>query len=184
MSTCVVYLKVFLQSCRYLNNTIMTFILQSDKAMLGSSVGQQSKAQHHSMFCMQICVYHFGWAMWVVNWKVLLGHREMKSRRQLLPASQTNRVANARQGASGPTEKIISLFPCSTNPLALGILGLPTAIWHWGVLSRFPSCNALSYCSSRISFSCCWHQRNRYHSLAGKHLQKSCSRLAKFALFL
>lgn len=60
MSTCVVYLKVFLQSCHYLNNTIMTFILQNNKAMVGSSVGQRSKAQHHSMFCMQIWVYHFG----------------------------------------------------------------------------------------------------------------------------
>lgn len=40
MSTSAVYFKVFLQSLHYLQNTIMTFILQGDKAALRSSAGQ------------------------------------------------------------------------------------------------------------------------------------------------
>lgn len=60
MSTSIVYFKAFHQSLHYLHNTIMTFILQRDKATLRSSVGQWSEVQWHGMLCMRICTYCFG----------------------------------------------------------------------------------------------------------------------------
>lgn len=161
MSTSIAYLKAFLQSFHYLNNTMMTFILQRGKAMLGSSRGWQSKARQRSVLCRQVRVHRFGWAMWVVNWKALLGHREMKSCRQLLPASGTNRLEGIRElmpdrVRADLQEKIIP--PTYTSSLALGVPVPQRATWHCVVLSQLHSCNAVSYCFCRMPFPCYWHR--------------------------
>lgn len=52
-------------------------------------------------------------------------------------------------------EKIIP--PTYTNSLASGVPGPRRAIWHCVVLSQLHGCNAMSYCSYIIPFSCYWH---------------------------
>lgn len=173
MSTSIAYLKAFLQSFHYLNNTMMTFILQRGKAMLGSSRGWQSKARQRSVLCRQVRVHRFGWAMWVVNWKALLGHREMKSCRQLLPASGTNRLEGIRElmpdrVRADLQEKIIP--PTYTSSLALGVPGREE---QSGIVLCCLSSTAAMLCPT-VSAECpslvtdIDPQRKGCHSLAGK----------------
>lgn len=91
--------------------------------------------------------------------------------------------ANTRQGGVDLRAKILPLLPPNANPLALGALGSPKAIWRWVLLPPVPwLCPTIPpehpFLAAGID-----SRREGCYSTAGKPAQKSCSALAKFAQF-